>query len=65
MAKVNGVITLSEWERAEKADDLMFNFDETELGKKLWNNYKISKDNDDFKKYIEEMHKYVREHINQ
>ena len=61
MAKVNGVITLSEFERAEQLEEAMFDFDETELAIELSKKYKETKNEEDYKKWSEAQNDYLRE----
>ena len=53
MSKVNGVITLSEWERAEQLEEAIFDFKETETAMILIKKYKETKNENYFIKYIE------------
>lgn len=64
MAKVNGVITLSEWNRVEKIEDLQNDFYFDNGGKELWKKYCMSNDDEDLKAFREAEDKYVKEHLN-
>ena len=64
MARVNGVITLSEWERVEKIEDLENDFYFNHGGKELWGKYCKSNKEKDLKVFREAEDKYVKEHIN-
>ena len=61
MARVNGVITLSEWERAEQLEEAIYEFRDTKLAEELLDKYYETKDEAYYKEFMEAENDYLRE----